>query len=195
MRPRFRGGHCDNFCPRNRGRGDARIGGSPSHPLSQNLDGRSAERLLRGHLKIFVLIMNGLDEQAGVRMPRNDDRPTLPARLPARLRIEPQAGLLLFFPMTLVAVISEQRTNLVLEKDQIVGRMIQRWRTYWRRQFSRVSAAHEHHKNNCDERKITQRRLDSSAECGSFLKNQPSPEPSGDRAYPAKTAPFAVTIG
>jgi hypothetical protein len=96
--------------------------------------------------------------------------------------------------MTLVAVISEQRTNLVLEKNQIVGRMIRRGRTHGRRQFSRARAAHEHHKNNCAERKITQKKLDSSAECGSFLKNQPPPVLLGDCVYRANAAAFSVTM-
>ena len=106
------------------GWGVAGIDGSIVNPL---LEGRDDVRIqlgsILGHGEVFVLVANGLDEQALCRIARHDGRSAVASGLPAWARVEQQAafgfrGLAVAF----VAVLREHGTDLRFEELDLIRR-------------------------------------------------------------------------
>ena len=65
----------------------ARIGSTHRHPLLEHGDLLRRHLRLRRHLEILVAVADRMDQQAGVGISRDDGRPAVSARFPARLAV------------------------------------------------------------------------------------------------------------
>ncbi len=67
-------------------------------------------------------MLDGLDEQAFSRLARHQCRTGIAALAQARAEIHAQPALLFFRAVTLVTIIGEKRTDVLLEKLDMSGR-------------------------------------------------------------------------
>src|SRR5687767_9892719 len=77
--------------------------------------------VLRRHLEFVVFVTDGFEQQAFFRLSWDDRRALISASQDRGAGIETQTALLLRRPVTLQAVLDEQRANLALEKRKIGG--------------------------------------------------------------------------
>jgi hypothetical protein len=90
-----------------------------SHPLRERGDSGGRDFLIipgHGLDLIAVRVVNSPDEAALLGLTGYDDGTTLSPFEDEGARVEPEAGLLLLGPVTAVAVLGEDRTNLSLEE-------------------------------------------------------------------------------
>src|SRR5262249_14514704 len=101
-------------------RGETRIGSAPADPLRQRGDVLVTEALPGRHLE--TAIVNGIDQQAFIRLAGDDDGAGLSAAEQGGTRVEAKVATLLRGPVTGEAVAGQQRAHLLLEKLDLVGR-------------------------------------------------------------------------
>ena len=101
-----------------RGPAIARVGGTHRDPLGQPVDGLLRKLRLGRHLQVVVVVRNRLNQAAGLRIAGDDRRAGVAALAEALAGVEQQfaLGLAGLFAVALVAVLHQQRADVVLEK-------------------------------------------------------------------------------
>jgi hypothetical protein len=100
-----------------------REGRAARDPLFQQRHLLGGERIVRRHLEIRVRATHGLNQQRLAGFARHDRRAAVAAARKVELAIETEVTFLLFCAMTLVAVLSEQRPDFVLEEVGTITRL------------------------------------------------------------------------
>jgi hypothetical protein len=105
------------------GGGRPRVGGAGLHPPLEVGDLGVGQLLLRRHLHVVVVVPDGRDQQALVRVPRHDGRPGVAALEQGRPAVDqqPALGLVGLRAVALVAPLDEDRADPLLEQIQPVG--------------------------------------------------------------------------
>src|SRR5207244_2009771 len=87
-------------------------------PLDENGDVAVGQLPLGRHLHALILVPDGADQQALLRLAGDDRRSTVSAFLDGRSAVElqPAALFLRLCRVTLVTIVGEQRTDLALEE-------------------------------------------------------------------------------
>ena len=98
-----------------------RVGGTHLHPLLERGNFRIGKLSLGRHF--HFLVADRLDQQALVRIARDDRRTVVAAHLPALLAVQHQPALNRFgvFRMALVAMLHQQRADFRLEELQMLA--------------------------------------------------------------------------
>ena len=102
------------------------VRGAHLYPFFNNGDLRRGELLFRRHLEIRVFVPDGLDKKAHGRLPRHQRGSTLSSLKDTLASVEKELclGSLPASGMAFVAPFHKQRTHLVFEEFQFLGRKL-----------------------------------------------------------------------
>ena len=102
--------------------GGTRVGRAPAHPGLEIGDDVRGQLLVRRHRNVLARVAQRLNEQARVGIARREGGTGETALLHARARVEQQAALQFFGrgAVTLVTILGQHRTDLALEKRDLL---------------------------------------------------------------------------
>ena len=107
------------------GLGFLRPGQTLTHPLRERRDGLGRKLLVFARHGIHVRrfdVIDRLDQPADLGLAGDDDRTDFAALEDELARIEAEAGLLFLLAVTFIAMIGQDRTDLLFEELQLRGR-------------------------------------------------------------------------
>ena len=104
----------------------AGVWGAQSHPLGEQINFSLGEFPFGWHFQIRIAITDGLDEQAFLRLPRENAGAAVPSQMPSLADVQPQPPFdLLIGCVAFVASIDQDGPNVGFKKSDLFGRVAQ----------------------------------------------------------------------